>query len=445
MASTKGWIADQKAENFKSRINRIHKINDPTTSADETLFWLKYLIIPLLLVYTGLLAGIAYYKNFAQSFPPEAALVMAVALTACIEYGKNYCAKSSLRAILFRWHEVTNHKASSFLFGAILFACLITFIVSAINSTKGGEQLSLIFAHQRDTTLFVPNTSDIDAQIASAQKNIDDAKATKWKGTTTRKSQEAISTQSAAIASLNDQKSAIIEQQRDDYNRRQAQKFKDNNFAAALMLGNGIWVELLQLIFMVAFVCCEKILDDKNPSPASTEKESRSGGIGFQSGYRVASAEHTPQPPTLEQDTRRPIGFKRYEALPEQPTVPPKITVEQCATEISAGTVAPEQPPKTLSQASVLADVKDWKKRAQQCYQRARTQQRAEYRLDNQHRYTCYVLMLQAVGVTVRTDDTDRLTFEDPADYRIDEIVAGLIAEQQARLARIGTERRVGA
>lgn len=208
------------------------------------------------------------------------------------------------------------------------------------------------------------------------------------------------------------------------------------------MLTSGGWVELLQILLILVRVACEKALDGRLPSSGQEEEMP---GIGFRSGYRVAAAEHTPQPPTLEQDTRRPIGFKRYEALPEQPTVPPKITVEQCATEISAGTVAPEQPPKTLSQASVLADVKDWKKRAQQCYQRARTQQRAEYRLDNQHRYTCYVLMLQAVGVTVRTDDTDRLTFEDPADYRIDEIVAGLIAEQQARLARIGTERRVGA
>lgn len=91
----------------------------------------------------------------------------------------------------------------------------------------------------------------------------------------------------------------------------------------------------------------------------------------------------------------------------------------------------------------MLADVKEWQKRAQQCYTRARTQQRPEFRDDNFRRYTCYSIMLRAVGVDVQEGET--LTFEHPTRYTINDQVTAVIVEQRERIARISRERRVGA
>jgi hypothetical protein len=332
------------------------------------------------------------------------------------------------------------------MWAGLLLIAAATFTMSFINSTRGGKQLSIMMSQERDASPFVANTASIDSLIGSTQKNIETAAGTKWKGTTTRTSQQAIKSHSESIAALNRQRETTISQQRADWENEQARKSANSNYAANLVLASGGWVELLQILLILVRVACEKALDDRLPSPAQEQQEEKSG-IGFRpSGYRVAGAEYTPPPPPEpeQEQPRRPIGFHRYEQPPEQPTVPRQIAVEQCSTAKTARTVQPEQSTVPTTSASVLADVKEWQKRATQCFHRALNQQRQEFRHDNWRRCTCFCVMLQAVGVEVIRDDEKMiLQFKAPAEYRTDQEVIQVIQEQKARLEQIGKRRDV--
>lgn len=185
----------------------------------------------------------------------------------------------------------------------------------------------------------------------------------------------------------------------------------------------------------------------------------------------AAGARHSPTIPS-EPTTSGPspayadrrIGFKHYDepegrtpfklsdpptpfgptpTVPTQtvPTVPHKNTVEQCTTAPNPGTVGPATVPEQASQ-SLIADVREWQKRAQQTYKRSRTQLREEKRIDNRHRATAYCIMLQAVGVEVTEDETSgELRFKEPAQYTINSDVAFVIKEQREQLESIGKRR----
>lgn len=440
-SSTAWWTRDKKAS-LEARIQAVQRINDPTTNADELLKGSKILIV-ILLAFSGVLGGIAYYRFFSNSFPIEVAIGMAAALTFAIEYGKNYCAKWTIRIPFFNgWGYIRKEREHTVLWVGLFLVAIATFTMSIINSTRGGRQLSIMMSEQRDITPFTANTIGIDTLIAATQHNIDEASQVKWKGTTTRSSQKAIISHSASIESLNRQRETLIAQQRDDWEKDQARKASNRTFAADFVLASGGWVELLQVLFIFLRVACERILDRRNPT--SHEQEEKSG-IGFkQSGYRFAGAEHAPQPPSPDQEQpRRPIGFHRREQPLEQPTVPQKNAVEQCSTAKTAGTAPAEQSTVPTTAASVLADVKDWQKRATQCFHRALNQQREEFRQDNWQRCTCFCIMLQAVGVEVTRDDERMiLQFKEPATYRTDDTVIAVIHEQKSRLDQITEKRR---
>lgn len=212
------------------------------------------------------------------------------------------------------------------------------------------------------------------------------------------------------------------------------------------MLTSGGWVELLQLLLILVRVACEKILDSRLPYHEQEEKT----GIGFRSGFRTAAAEHTPQPPAPDQELpRRPIGFFRDRepdkplARSEQPAVPPKNAVEQSVHKEQSGTDSRAEQSNTTTATSIIADVKEWQKRATQCFHRALQQQREEYRQDNWERCTCFCTMLKAVGVGVTRDDARMiLELKEPKTYRTDETVIAIIQEQKARLELITKNRK---
>lgn len=163
-----------------------------------------------------------------------------------------------------------------------------------------------------------------------------------------------------------------------------------------------------------------------------------------------------PRGPSPAYAHRRPIGFHRSEDPPENPqgrtqqvftniplspfiTVPAEIAVEQCSTAPEPETTAvPEQPAKTG--LGVLADLREWEKRANQTYKRSFSSQREEYREDNRHRAECYTIMLKCVGVEV-TEQEGELKFQHPPAYTLTEDVLFVIDEQKKRLEQIGKRR----
>ena len=440
------WSRDKKA-GLNARISAIQRLNDPTTNADELLSGSKVLIF-LLLCFTGLLAGYSYYKNFSGAFPLPLAVFMALALTIAIEWGKNYCSTWAIRTPFFRGlGHIVSSPANTFMFAGLVCIAIATFAMSVHNSTVGGRQLSMMLGHEKNASPFAPDTRGIDSLISTAQGNITAASATKWRGTTTRESQRAITAQTKSIESLQRQRETIIAQQRADWEKQAAIQAENQNYSANLVLASGGWVELLQLLLIIVRVACEKALDNRMASP--TQPEENASGIGFQRTRQPAYSEGQQQPATPI-EPRRPIGFFISDRVPEKPesrsgtaTVPPTVpgenTVEQCTTPEKPGTA---QVPEQLASAetiSLLADIKEWKKRCTQCFHRAINQQREEFREANRRRTECYAAMLSAVGFRVTYNfESMYINIIEPTTYTIGEEASREILKQKSELEKIG-------
>lgn len=434
MALQSAWWQPNKQKELEDRIKKIQKFRDPGTNADEILRFGKLLIF-LLLAFTGLLGGISYYKNFSSSFPEEVAIFMAFALTFVIEMGKNYAAKWAIRIPYFRGFSHLSEKVeNSLVWLGLLAICAATFYMSVHNSTIGAKQLAIVLSQERNQTEFVPDTKNIDKQILATQKQIEEHGKIKWKGVTTRDAQKAIIKGSSALENLQAQRSLTISQQRKDWEKIQAQKDNNSNYTANLVLASGGWVELLQILVILLIVSCEKTLDSRMPHPTP---EPQQQGIGYRQHY--ASAEHPEQ--------RKPIGFKRYNPEQEQeqphknkpvpitglPPVTQKNVVEQWPTTILSGTGT-----------AVLADVKEWTKRANQTFGRSFMSQSETARQNNRERCELFCTMLQAVGVDVQKD-YDRqpvglLEFKYPDKYNTGPEAIQIINACKRKLQEIGRQ-----
>ncbi len=443
--STAWWKGD-KQKGLSERIAEIQQINDPTTNSDEILKGSKVLLF-ILLCFTGLLGGLSYYKNFSGAFSSEVAVFMAVALTAVIEWGKNYASKWALRIPFFRgFGHLATRPENTFVWVGLVAIAACTFYMSVYNSTIGGEQLSKMLSSERNRTTFQPNTADIDAQIATVQTGIQQNQGIKWKGTTTYTAQRAIVSQSKSLEKLQDQRAAAIAQQRADYERTRNEQAENSNFASSLVMASGGYVELLQFLLLLLIVSCEKSLD-RSPTPSQEPQK----GTFFRRENVPATAQQQPEQPriTAQQQPeqrqamaqyqpaqRRQIGFHR---TTENETVPEKNAVEQWPTA--------EQPEPTYHKTqggygeahSVVADVKNWEKRAKQCFERAYTQERDEHRQNNRRRCECFAGMLSSIGVVVRLDwERSILDFAHPDVYDTTPEAIAKVMLNQDQLKQIG-------
>jgi len=92
----------------------------------------------------------------------------------------------------------------------------------------------------------------------------------------------------------------------------------------------------------------------------------------------------------------------------------------------------------------LVADSREWQKRAKQCLKRAYTQQRDEFRQDNKRRSDIYISMLNLIGVTVSPDHEEGLVFTEPNSYRLlTKDVIGQIEKLKNELDQIGKRRVV--
>ena len=300
------WKAADPSVGLNQRIAQINKYRDPTTSADEIMRWCKRLILPALLLYSGILGAASYYSFFSHNFSPEIAIVVAVLLAGVIEFGKS---RMGLRAIqkpfLEGWKNIVTNEGHGIIWGGMLLFAIVTFTMSVINSTEGGRLLSVKSGQEKHATTFSPTTEAIDAQIAAAEKRMAD----------NQKRRRSLcmpagnKTEAKTLASLHAQREQSISTQRADFERQRSINDQNTETSSNMLMAAGGWVEGIQLIVLFIIAACQSILAGKMADQYPEEKRP----IGF--GHRNPYATAAPTGPTGEYDTesptRRYIGFNR--------------------------------------------------------------------------------------------------------------------------------------
>jgi hypothetical protein len=280
------WWTREKRDSLGERIQKIQKINDPTTNADEVLTGSKVLLV-VLLFFSGALGALSYFKNFSISFPVEFAIFLSLSLTFTIEWGKNKCATWAARIPFFQgWGHITRTPANTFIFAGLVLVAIATFTMSIYNSTKGGEQLALMLSQEKNNSPFQPNTTEIDKQITHTQGTVSAAPMVKWKGKQYYQDAKSVRAAQNSISSLQRQRESTIAQQRADWEANEAKKQGNSNFAANVVLASGGWVELLQILLILLRVACEKNLDGRQSSPSPTPR-TNGNTIGFKNGQQA--------------------------------------------------------------------------------------------------------------------------------------------------------------
>jgi hypothetical protein len=305
------WKAADPSVGLNQRIAQINKYRDPTTSADEIMRWCKRLILPALLLYSGILGAASYYSFFSHNFSPEIAIIVAVLLAGVIEFGKS---RMGLRAIqkpfLEGWKNIVTNEGHGIIWGGMLLFAIVTFTMSVINSTEGGRLLSVKSGQEKHATTFSPTTEAIDAQIAAAEKRMADNQKNTWKGKVTVYAQQANKTEAKTLASLHAQREQSISTQRADFERQRSINDQNTETSSNMLMAAGGWVEAIQLIVLFIIAACQSVLAGKMAAQGQTDDRS----IGFKRSPYVTA--ETPTGPTSEMDSpaRRYIGFNRDHA-----------------------------------------------------------------------------------------------------------------------------------
>lgn len=255
------WWTRTNKETLDDRVKAVQNVSDPSIMSDDVQRWSRIALIALL-AFTTLLSGASYSKFFEKSFGFEAAFVMALLLACIIEFGKNWGFLKVLRIPFFLgWRYVSAEVQNTIMWVFLLFLSAVTFAASIYNSTQGAHQLSMLLSHERTYNAFIPNTSDLDAQIADLQKQDGQIKLTRKNGRTNWAAQPIKAENAKTLASLQQQRETAIAQQRADWEKQTAIQEQQNNFSANSLLAVGGWVELLQIILMFVRVSAERSLD----------------------------------------------------------------------------------------------------------------------------------------------------------------------------------------
>lgn len=302
------WRQGDPSKGLKDRVEQINRYRDSTTSADELLRFLQWIILPALLIYSAVLSFSSYYSFFSNNFSEMAALVAAGMLAAVIEIGKS---KMGLRAFqkpfLEGFGAIFSSPGQMLIWVGTAAFGVITFWMSIQNSTTGGKMLSQLNAqekHQQEM-VFTPNTEEIDRQIAESRKAIESHQGNKWKGIVMMPSQSAIKTETRTIEKLQAQRESAINTQRADFELHRTKVETNIEHSSNMLMAAGGYVEAIQLLVLMIIAACQAVLSGKMESASPTAAK---GGIGFKQNPTAATA---------ETDPRRPIGFHQTTYHPD--------------------------------------------------------------------------------------------------------------------------------
>lgn len=256
------WWHRTNKETLDDRVKAVQNVNDPSIVSDDVQRWSKIALM-VLLAFTTLLSGASYLKFFEKSFGFEIALLMALSLAVVIEFGKNWGFLKVLRIPFFQgWNFIWREVHNTVMWVFLLLLSVVTFTASIYNSTQGSHQLALLLSHERTYTAFVPNTTDIDNQITSLQREDEKlGNIRRSNGRTNWAIQPMKAENAKTLQTLQAQRQTLIAQQRTDWEKQDAIKNQQNQFSANSLLAVGGWVELLQIILMFVRISAERSLD----------------------------------------------------------------------------------------------------------------------------------------------------------------------------------------
>jgi hypothetical protein len=300
------WFRGDSNAGMKARVERIHKLRDPGTFADEILRFAKALLW-LTLLFTGALCFFSYTQFLERFLPGTAAITAAAAITVVIEIGKQSIGLNALRMPFMQgWRYIFATPWNTGVFiGTTVFAVVI-FSISVYNSTNGAAKYAENSAREKTEAAFVANTADIDAQISATQDRLSNAPKAKWKGREYYQDPKSVRAAETTLATLQRQREQSLQTQRSDFERGRNFNDNANTHSATLALRIGGWLELIQLVLMCLIASCERVLDGRSsiqsqPNNATTPQQQQQG-IGFRQQQPV-SAEQQQQAP------RNQIGF----------------------------------------------------------------------------------------------------------------------------------------
>jgi hypothetical protein len=312
------WFSQQPDAGMNARIERIHKLRDPGTFADEILRYSKRFLW-LTLIFTGVMCFFSYVLFLERFLPWEAAFLASIVITVLVEFGKNKLGIMAVRMPLMQgWRYIFATPWNTGVWiGTTLFGLLI-FAISIYNSTNGAAKYAETSAQERTEKAFTTSTQDIDQQIASTQERINKAPKVKWKKKYYYQDPESVRAAEQSLAILQEQKKEAVTQQRADFERGRNIDDKNNSHSASIALAIGGWLEALQIILIFVCAFCERVLDGRmNTSTQSPTQRDEKQNIGYKQ-FSTANAEN--QNPPI--NSRTQIGFKR----PHPPTEPPPVT-----------------------------------------------------------------------------------------------------------------------
>lgn len=173
-----------------------------------------------------------------------------------------------------------------------------------------------------------------------------------------------------------------------------------------------------------------------NTGTSGTTTQQHAAPAFAQHGQRIGF-KHYDEPPVHQPESRTHFQFGAPASFRASEN-PPYSVVEQRSTE---ATEHAEQPAYN-GPAHVVADVKEWMKRAQQCYTRSTTSKSEDARKDNWDRYLAFRAMLETVGADVYEDPDGTLRYKVPARYDLNESTAAALRQLAIELDNITNRRR---
>ena len=313
------WYKKDDNARFQSRVDRIHKMRDPGTFADEILSG-SNILLTLSLLFTAALCFFSYKFYLERFLDPTVAIIAAVMITVLIEYGKKRIGMAALRMPFMQgWKFITSTQENTVMFIGVAFFSVVIFLISIFNSTNGSSKYAEQTARAKTETAFVPDTKDIDGQIKLLQDNVTGAPKARWKGREYYQDPKSVRQAQTSIASLQRQREVALQTQRADFERTRGNNDDTNHHSAEIALRIGGWLELVQIILMIIMASCERVLDRRSGNSNTTSN--RPGQIGFNNSFQPTS--HTDP----NQFNSR-IGFKTYES-PNNTVPQPPQTVAQ--------------------------------------------------------------------------------------------------------------------
>lgn len=285
------WRKRRSEQATPAEIQKVATMRNDKTFADEAA-WIVRLLLYLSAAFCAW-ASYFYYRDYlSESFSPAFVAVFSVALPLVVELLKIKITHNVLRSIFFGWMFKSGWTLGYWFFLLVLAAGSYWWSVSI--STDGMQKYSAMKADQTlesDSLRQVLSlaTSDIDAQIASAQRNYDSAVNTKWKGTTTYQAQKAAVSQSKSLENLQAQRSEIIAAVTQEYQEGRAKRTGKIDAWAAFVRKFGGYMELASAICLVALVFFERRLfalyNSQIPAPPTPSGKKPNPDTGTQYTY----------------------------------------------------------------------------------------------------------------------------------------------------------------